>query len=84
MDGDNQVMSCIDAVNTLLNDVHYQVLKNDDGLMQMSQNWEIVKNGTQVLQQHESITLELQKLTKLHQNLQENLYNQNLENKRLK
>lgn len=73
-DGD-QVVSCIDAINTLLNDVHYQVLKNDDGLIQISQNWHIVKNGTSLLQNHQSITIELQKLTKLHQNLQENLYN---------
>jgi hypothetical protein len=28
----NQINQCIDAINTLLNDVHYQVLKNDDGL----------------------------------------------------
>lgn len=79
-----QISTTLEGMNKHLNDIQYSLLQSDDFLLQANKNLFKVVSGNEHLKAQQTLSLQLKKLTDMHQSLQQKLYSQTLENKQLK
>ena len=69
-----EISNNIESVNTLFNDVHFQILQNDDNLNFLDKQWQSSITQSKNVKKIENLEGQLRKLTEMHQNLQQRMF----------
>jgi len=69
-----EISNNIESINTLFNDVHFQILQNDDNLNFLDKQWQSSITQSKHVKKIENLEGQLRKLTEMHQNLQQRMF----------